>query len=77
MSTPDDFPVVDSVAGISDEELQSYIHEAEHGYDIDRLNRVPNPFFHKLHIIPSTLIDVMTDEQAETIAQELLAAHEV
>lgn len=44
--------------------------------EVDFSQSVPNPFFHKLHIIPSALIDVITDEQAEAIAQEVLAAYE-
>lgn len=65
MSTLDDFPIVDSVAGISNEQLNAYIQGAENGYDITTLKRIPNPFFQKLHLIPSDLAETVNERARE------------
>lgn len=58
-----DFPIVDSVPGVSAEALQSYIEEAERGYDVDSLPSIPNPISPS-HIVPADLIERISERAA-------------
>lgn len=49
--------------GVSAEALQSYIEEAERGYDVDSLPSIPNPISPS-HIVPADLIEKISERAA-------------
>ena len=62
------FEITDRVPGLSHEDVDALVAEAENGYDLAARPSEPNPHFQRLQLVPADLLDVI-DERAEKDGQ--------